>query len=74
MRLMVDGIRKAALDGNEITGANIRAALETFTDYSTGGVTAPLTYTADNHTGNTSLELYEVQNGVHVKISDYVSP
>ena len=74
MRLMVDGIRKAALDGNDITGPNIRAALETFADYSTGGVTAPLTYTADNHTGNTSLELYEVQNGVHVKISDYVSP
>ncbi|MGB1249455.1 MAG: ABC transporter substrate-binding protein [Candidatus Promineifilaceae bacterium] len=74
MRLMVDGIRKAAIDGNEITGANIRAALETFTDYSTGGVTSPLTYTSDNHTGNTSLELYEVQNSVHVKISDYVSP
>lgn len=73
MRAMVDAITQVIEDGDELTGANIRAVLESYNNYSTGGVTAPLTYTADNHAGNTSLQLYEVQNGEHVRISDYIS-
>jgi branched-chain amino acid transport system substrate-binding protein len=73
MRAMVDGIRKVVADGNEVTGPNIRAALEAFSNYSTGGVTTPLTFTATDHAGSKALQLYQVQGGEFVKISDYIS-
>ena len=73
MRAMVDAIRIVVKNGDDVTGPNIKAALETFSNYSTGGVTTPLTYTADDHAGNKALELYQVENGVWVKISDYIS-
>lgn len=73
MRAMVDGIRKVVEDGNEVTGPNIRAALETFSNYSTGGVTSPITFTGSDHAGSKALQLYQVQNGEWVRISDYIS-
>lgn len=72
MRTMVDGIRQVVKEGKEVTGANIKAALETFNDYSTGGVTTPLTFTSTDHAGSKALQLYQVQNGKWVKISDYI--
>ncbi|MCA9960503.1 MAG: ABC transporter substrate-binding protein [Chloroflexota bacterium] len=73
MRAMVDGIRQVVKDGDEVTGTNIRAALETFTNYSTGGVTTPITFTGSDHAGSKALQLYQVQGGQWVKISDYIS-
>lgn len=73
MRTMADAIAQVIREGKEVTGPNIRAALETFTNYSTGGVTTPLTFTATDHAGNKALELYQVQGGKWVKISEYIS-
>lgn len=73
MKVMVDAMQIVAENGDEMTGANIRAALETYSNYDTGGVTSPLTYTSTDHAGSKSLQLYEVQDGVHVRISDYIS-
>ncbi len=73
MRAMVDAIAKVIADGKEVTGPNIRAALETYSNYSTGGVTAPLTYTGTDHGGNKALQLYQVQGGVHQPLTDYIS-
>ena len=72
MRAMVDAIQQVADNGDEITGPNIKAALETFSNYSTGGVTSNLTFTADDHGGNKALELFQVQDGVHVKITEFI--
>ena len=73
MKAMMDAIVDVAEAGDEITGANIKAALERYDGYDAGGLMAPLTYTADNHTGNTSLRLFRVEGGKHVPITDYIS-
>ena len=72
MRLMVDAIRDVVADGDEVTGEAIRAALEGFTDYSTGDVTTPLTFTNTDHAGNKALRLYQVKDGQHEQITDYI--
>jgi branched-chain amino acid transport system substrate-binding protein len=70
---MVEGIRKVIADGKEITGENIKAALETITAFSTGGVTSDITFTADSHRGNTALKLYKVEGGVWKSVSDFIT-
>ncbi len=73
MRAMVDAIRQVVANGQDVTGPNIKAVLETFNNYSTGGVTTPITFTATDHGGNKALQLYQVQNGVHQKLTEYIS-
>jgi len=73
MRAMVDAIRRVVEDGEEVTGPNIKAALESFSGYSTGGVTTPITFTANDHAGSKALQLYQVQNGEWERISDYIT-
>lgn len=73
MATMAEGIKKVLDDGKEVTGENIRAALETLTNFETGGVTAPITFTATSHRGNNALRLYEVEGGKWVSVSDFIS-
>lgn len=73
MRTMVDAISQVVEDGDEVTGPNIKAALESFSNYSTGGVTTPITFTATDHAGSKALQLYQVQNGAWERVSDYIS-
>jgi branched-chain amino acid transport system substrate-binding protein len=65
MGLMTEGIRRAlaqSADGT-VRGADIRRALETLRDFETGGVTAPVTYTASDHRGMKGMRIFDVQNG-----------
>ncbi len=73
MRAMVDGIRQVAANGDEVTGPNIKAALETYNNYSTGGVTTPITFSSSDHAGSKALQLYQVQNGNWVRFTDYIT-
>ncbi|MBT3336860.1 MAG: ABC transporter substrate-binding protein [Anaerolineae bacterium] len=73
MALMAEGIEIVLKNGDELTGENIKAALETVQNFDTGGVTSPLSFSATSHRGNTSLRLYEVQGGSWAAISDYIS-
>lgn len=73
MALMVEGIDRVVKDGKEVTGENIKAALETLTNFSTGDVTSPITFTATSHRGNTALKLYKVEGGKWAQVSDYIS-
>jgi branched-chain amino acid transport system substrate-binding protein len=73
MATMVEGIEMVLKNGDDLTGANIKAALETLSNFDTGGVTSPLTFTPDSHRGNSSLRLYEVQSGQWIAISDYIA-
>lgn len=74
MHVMAEGIRRVLQQGQEVTGPNIRAALETLSNFDTGGVTAPITFTASNHAGSTSLRLYQVQGGEWIPLTDYLGP
>lgn len=72
MATMVEGIRRTLDAGQELTGANIKANLETLEGFDTGGITAPITFTAEDHRGNRALAIYQVQDGVWVEASDVI--
>ena len=72
MAVMTEGIKRAAAKG-EVTGESIKAALETIKDFSTGNVTAPITFTPQSHRGNTALRIYVVKGGKWTAVSDYIS-
>ncbi len=72
MAVMVEGIDKVVKAGDPVTGENIRAALETITNFDTGDVTAPITFSATSHRGNKSLRLYQVSGGKWTPMSDYI--
>ncbi len=73
MAVMAEGIKRVVDQGKDVTGENIKAALETISNFDTQGVTAPITFTPQSHRGNTALRLYQVQGGKWVRASDYVS-
>ncbi len=73
MATMARGIEIVLENGDELTGANIKAALETLKDFDTGGVTAPITFTSTSHRGNNALRLYTVKDGKWVSVSDFIS-
>ncbi|HCW92228.1 MAG TPA: branched-chain amino acid ABC transporter substrate-binding protein [Flexistipes sinusarabici] len=57
----------------ELTGENIKAALESMKNFSTMGLTAPVSFSKDSHKGVTALKLYQIQNGEIKPVSDYIS-
>jgi branched-chain amino acid transport system substrate-binding protein len=63
MATMSEGIAKAlkAADGGDITGPDVKAALETVKDFSTGGVSKPISFSESNHAGLQSTPLYVVK-------------
>ena len=73
MATMVEGIEIVLKNGDELTGENIKAALETLSGFDTGGVTSSLTFTPSSHRGNNSLRLYQVEGGTWNAISDFIS-
>lgn len=73
MEVMAAAIEEVVEDGDEVTGPNIRAALESMRDYDTGGITQDLSFTPDDHLANKAVQFFEVQNGTWTAVSDYVS-
>ena len=67
-----EGMRRVLAAGEELTGANIKAALETFTDYEMGGVTAPVTFTPTDHRGSKGLRIFRVEEGAWTPFTDFV--
>ncbi len=65
MHVMAQGIAKAIKDGKELTGENIKAALETMDAVDTGGVvgTGQVKFSADSHRGSTGSGIYQVKGG-----------
>lgn len=73
MDVLMQGVENVIDSGEELNGPNIKAALEGLNNYSTGGITEPITFTADDHAGNKSVQFFEVQGGEWVAITDRVS-
>ena len=67
-----EGMRRVLAAGEELTGANIKAALETFSDYDLGGVTAPVTFTPTDHRGSKGLRIFRVEEGTWTPFTDFV--
>ena len=73
MAIMAEGIRLVDEAGDEMTGENIRAALESIQNFDTQGVTAPISFSPTSHRGNNALRLFEVSGGEWSQLSDYIS-
>ncbi len=73
MAVMTEGIRRVVTEGKEVNGENIRAALESIQNFSTGDVTSPISFSSSSHRGNNSLRLYTVEGGKWVNPSDFIS-
>jgi branched-chain amino acid transport system substrate-binding protein len=63
MSILVTAIEQTSNAGQAITGANIRAALESMRNVDTGGLLAPVSFSPDDHRGTRALAIYVVQNG-----------
>ena len=72
MAVMAEGIRMTIANGEELTGENVKANLETLSHFETGGITAPITFTTEDHRGNRSLVVYAVEDGIWVEASDVI--
>ncbi|MBE9547127.1 MAG: ABC transporter substrate-binding protein [Proteobacteria bacterium] len=70
VKVMMEGIKRA---GDDISGPGIRKGLESLRNYSTGGITTPITFTPDNHKGTDQLKIGQVINGRWKTITDYLS-
>ncbi len=71
-KIMVEGIKRTLDAGQELTGPNIKAALETIENWDTGGMSGPLTFSAEDHRGQRSLRLFVVKDGVWQQLTDYL--
>jgi len=65
---------KRADKAGQLTGPGIKAASETLKDFSTGGLSQPVTYTPTDHRATLTSEIFQVQGGKLVKIAEYALP
>jgi branched-chain amino acid transport system substrate-binding protein len=69
---MAEGISNALKDAGDkkITGPDIKAGLEKVKDFKTGGVSQPISFSADSHAGLKEAPLYQVQSGKWTKLTE----
>jgi branched-chain amino acid transport system substrate-binding protein len=60
--VMVEGMKRAKKAG-KLDGPGLKAALETIKDFDTQGLTAPITFTPEDHRPNTSCAIGGVKDG-----------
>lgn len=72
-KVMVEGIRRVVENGDEVTGPNIKTAMEEMDPVDTP-VSEPIDFSAEDHAGMTSGRVYEVQDGVWTAVSDAITP
>ncbi|MCY3545994.1 MAG: ABC transporter substrate-binding protein [Gemmatimonadetes bacterium] len=70
--VFAEAMRRVLASGQELTGANIKAALETFTDLDMGGVTVPISFTPDDHLGAKGLRLFRVEGREWVPFTEFI--
>ncbi|MCG8468716.1 MAG: ABC transporter substrate-binding protein [Gemmatimonadetes bacterium] len=71
--VFAEGIRRTLAAGRPLTGANIKAALESIRELDTGGATVPLTFTDEDHRGSKGLRLFRVEGGAWTPHTDFVT-
>ncbi|KRE37859.1 branched-chain amino acid ABC transporter substrate-binding protein [Janibacter sp. Soil728] len=76
MDIMAGGIEKTLKDGDDLTGANIRKALETMGGQDTGGVVGDGTveFTAESHRGSSATGIYQAKGGKMVEVQAGATP
>jgi branched-chain amino acid transport system substrate-binding protein len=73
MAVMAEGIKAAAEDG-EVTGDTVKSALEELPAFDTGGISAPIDFSAESHAGMPGSKIYEVKDGKWTEATDLLTP
>jgi branched-chain amino acid transport system substrate-binding protein len=58
--------------GDCVNADTLSAQIEKMKDFDTGGLTAPLTFSADNHLGNQSVQMVKAENDQWVKVGTWI--
>ncbi|WP_374999914.1 ABC transporter substrate-binding protein [Aeromicrobium sp. CTD01-1L150] len=76
MHVMAEGMAHTLAEGEELTGPNLRASLETMGPIDTGGVVGEgvVEFTEDSHRGSVGAGVYEAQDGEMVEIEESATP
>lgn len=71
--ICAEGLKRA---GRDLTPDTLVEAYETFQNFSTGGISAPVSYSKTNHKGAKGFKLYrtDLERETYVPISDYREP
>ncbi|HBF42487.1 MAG TPA: ABC transporter substrate-binding protein [Desulfobacteraceae bacterium] len=69
--VMEEGLKRA---GDNITGEGLKNALETITDFKTGGIAPPLTFSSKDHRGSYKLKLSiaKPEKGTFESFTDWI--
>jgi branched-chain amino acid transport system substrate-binding protein len=72
MSTMAEGISNALKDlgDKKLDGPGIKAGLEKVSGFKTGGVSEPISFSAESHAGLKAAPLYQVQSGKWAKLTD----
>ncbi len=73
MGLFVEGIRRVLDAGQELTGENIKTAIESIDGLDTGGASPPLTFTPTDHRGSKGLRLFRAENGMWTAMTEFLT-
>jgi branched-chain amino acid transport system substrate-binding protein len=73
MAVMAEAIKTAAENG-EVTGDAIKSALEELSAFDTGGISAPIDFSAESHAGMPGSKIYEVKDGKWTEATDLLTP
>ncbi len=76
MDVMVQGIREVIDQGKDVTGPNIKEALETMGPIDTGGVIGggSVEFSPESHAGTDATGIYQVENGELAVVAEQVTP
>ncbi len=74
-KVMAEAVKIAAenTDGEEITGAELKEALESMDNFDLGGLAAPVGFDAEDHAGTDEARLGKVTDGKWEAFTDYIS-
>ncbi len=73
MAVMAEAI-KAAAEKGEVTGDTVKSALEELPSFDTGGISAPIDFSAESHAGMPGSRIYEVKGGTWTEATDLLTP
>lgn len=72
MAVFAEAIARVLEAGQELTGVNIKAALETLQDFDMGRVTVPISFSGTDHRGSKGLRLFQVTDGAWEPLTDFL--
>ena len=74
MAAMAEAIKEVVDSGDDVTGPNIKAALESISGFDTGGVTVDIGFSEDSHKGMPGASVFQVEDGIWTKVADELKP